>query len=292
MKYIALAFSDLHLSDTPYLCRSGEPDWMGYQRGLLRSILKIASRKQCPIVFAGDFFDRWKVSPALLNLSMRELMTGVHVYGIPGQHDLPEHRYTGLQETSFGSLVNAGMISCPPSGVMIGDYAVDFLPFGSEPSEWETPPDIVVLHDLVLKEDLQKNKKNLGRFRKKFKGSKLLICGDNHEGFYCKSPKPGYPDILNCGSSLRKTADQKDYQPKVYLITDRLRVEAVPLNISNEVFSTEHLKKNQKKFLAEAMQVVTAAADMDYPANLKKQMDAEKTPGFIRGIVTGVLNDC
>src|SRR4030042_1550393 len=95
-KVIALFCSDLHLSLTPPVFRSNEPDWLTAQQRPLDELRALQSKHQCPIFCAGDLFDKWYGGPKehaceLVNWAIKHMP---YMHCIPGQHDLPEHDLT------------------------------------------------------------------------------------------------------------------------------------------------------------------------------------------------------
>ena len=60
---IAILCSDVHLSDKPPVARSTEPNWMKAQEHVLVQVNDLAKTYSCPVVCAGDIFDKWDSSP-------------------------------------------------------------------------------------------------------------------------------------------------------------------------------------------------------------------------------------
>ncbi len=109
---IAILCSDLHLSHKPPLWRSAEPDWYAAQDRPLSQLRNLSSGLRVPVVIAGDIFDDgWRphrCPPELINFAMRALPAAC--YAIPGQHDLPYHRYEDRFKSAYWTLVEAKTI--------------------------------------------------------------------------------------------------------------------------------------------------------------------------------------
>ena len=80
--------SDWHLRETNPICRLDdfveETQWKK-----VNFISDLQKKYGCPVVHAGDLFDKWKPSPELLTKTMQHIPNDFHT--IYGQHDLPNH---------------------------------------------------------------------------------------------------------------------------------------------------------------------------------------------------------
>lgn len=106
---MAVLCGDLHLSEKAPVARWREKDeWYGAMARALDELSELSRSYASPIICAGDVFDRWKASPALIHFALTNLPVDMHC--IPGQHDLPYHSLENMNESAYGVLVKAGKI--------------------------------------------------------------------------------------------------------------------------------------------------------------------------------------
>ena len=107
---IAIEVADLHLSHRGPSNRTAKPDWYEIMAYYLDQLTALQIKyDHCPIVVAGDFLDHWNQPPELINFLIDELPE--NIYGIPGQHDLPNHSYDHIHRSAYWTLVEAGKIN-------------------------------------------------------------------------------------------------------------------------------------------------------------------------------------
>ena len=99
---IAIFAADLHLSLKAPIWRSTEQDWFEAMLRPLVELRTLATLHNCPIVYAGDIFDKWNSPPELINFAIEHLPKG---HAIPGQHDLPLHNYEDIRKSAYWTLV-------------------------------------------------------------------------------------------------------------------------------------------------------------------------------------------
>ena len=99
---IAVCCSDIHLSHRPPKLREAEPNWYAAQARVLSQVRAVVETHKCPLIVAGDVFDEgWrahKCPPELVNFAIRHLPV---CYAVPGQHDLPHHRYADVDKSAY-----------------------------------------------------------------------------------------------------------------------------------------------------------------------------------------------
>jgi hypothetical protein len=222
---IAVAAGDLHLSDSPPLFRSAEPDWFGAMERQLGELKRLAqSFGGVPLLVPGDVFHRWNPSPKLINFAMRHLP---FCYAVPGQHDLRHHSYADVKDTAYWTLVQAGKlfdlkpgVPQPVEGMLLWGF-----PWGSPPAP--RPPHaileglhVAVCHRYVWTESCSHPGADpaarLGAVRASLKGYDAAVFGDNHLGFV--SHRPGECTVVNCGGFMRRNSDQRGYRPSAWLL--------------------------------------------------------------------------
>lgn len=269
-KVIAIFLSDIHLSLNPPVWRSAEPDWMKAQARPLIEIQKLQKEENCPILCAGDINDRnkgiadgWNVPPELINWAMKHL-PGQHpeysrFYGIPGQHDTPNHRYEDIYRSAFQTLVNAKKIEElePEQETIISlydnliqdkfdDIRVFGFPFGFpiKPCPYTEGEKfcIAVVHDYIwipghsypdAPEERSLRKLHRNPEGGKFYGYNVVVYGDNHKGF---TTHAGKTTIFNCGTLMRRKSDEIDYKPQVGLLLESGEVISHYLDISKDKY--------------------------------------------------------
>ena len=240
-KIIAILCADLHLSPKPPIWRSAEPDWyeaMKRPLGELRGLhLKY---DECPILCAGDIFDKWNSPPELINFALEYLPD--QMYCIPGQHDLPDHNYHEIVRSAYWTLVKAGKIKNIKTDWRYDaqtGFAFRGFPFGSKlkPCTIEDSPlKIALIHEYrwikgssypgapvvdKLSEAISKH------------GYDVIVYGDNHKGFIYTA---GDTIVFNCGSLMRRHSDEIDYRPQVGLLLESGKVVPHFLDISADKY--------------------------------------------------------
>lgn len=240
--------SDIHLSHTPPVARAGEPDWYAAMGRQLDKMLDFCRAGGFPLFIAGDIFDRWTVPPELLNWTIKTIRRhGVVVYAIPGQHDLPNHSMGQIERSAYWTLMEAGVVKHLRNSVCIDGLTIHPFPWGSEikfPKEAEGTGHVALIHAYCWKTDCgypgAPEEARAGNFAKQLRGFSLAVFGDNHKPFQIKAVR-NRPALLNCGGFYRRKADEIDHQPCFYTVDDDCSVEAIPLDVSHDVISREHI---------------------------------------------------
>lgn len=271
---IAILTSDWHLCHRPPVARSAEPDWYAaMQRPLdqINALLDYHSKpgvgNDCILVIAGDIFDKSGAPPhtlpaELINWTLEQpVLRQRWVYAVPGNHDLPNHRYEDVYNSAYWTLVKAGRIdNLEPLGSNImrtvGQVRLNLVGFPCgipvEPCPEPLPGGInlAVVHSYIwTKEHKYKDapmEQRVAVYKQELGGYTCAVFGDNHKGFQAGN-------ILNCGSLMRRTIDQIHYQP----IVGRLW--------SDGTIDTYELDCSQDKFIDPdvAMEVIDKAAEVE-----------------------------
>lgn len=238
-KKVVLAFSaDWHLSLHPPLARSTEKDWLGVQYRYFCQIKKIVG--DTPLVVAGDVFDKPNPPIELVNFCIDEMPK---IYAIPGNHELPYHSYDYLECSAFATLAKAGVITMFERLELSNQVILHGFPFGTSLEPLKKPSsfhiDVAVVHEFVWTNSTgfpgAKDTSHLSKFREKADGYDLVIIGDNHKPFRATKQTPM---IVNCGSLFRRSIDQIDHTPMIWLLYSDNSVESVLLDTSGDVFFT------------------------------------------------------
>jgi DNA repair exonuclease SbcCD nuclease subunit len=234
---LAVCCSDIHLSHRPPLFRSAEPDWYAAMARTLDELSLFGTMYNCPIVVAGDIFDKWNPPPELINFAIKHLPK---CFAVPGQHDLPNHNYDERTRSAYWTLVEAGVVENlhPGSAYPNDQLVLHGFPWGFD----ITPPmekahslsiNLAVIHRYVWSRKLNTGypgapEEALGnRMISKLKGYDAAIFGDNHRGFEISQ------GIMNCGALIRRKSDEADYVPCVSLLKvaakGEIDIQRVPL---------------------------------------------------------------
>ena len=257
---LAILLADIHLSLKPPLWRSAESDWLSAQARPLEEVRGLQEKYKCPVICAGDIFDRnkkiadgWNAPPELINFAIAYLPD--NMYAIPGQHDLPNHQYQDVHRSAYWTLVEAGKIAniSPRDIIMAGPrldlsgfppgYEIELLAKASEKDRIS----IAVIHDYVWIEGhsypkapddklIQGRKLHNKIYKGKYFGYDVVVYGDNHKGFVRRI---GETAIFNCGTLMRRKSDEIDYKPQVGLLMSDGSVVPHYLDISQDKYITE-----------------------------------------------------
>ena len=243
---VAVLVSDLHLSHKAPVARSAEPDWYGAMGGYLRQLRDLArggpsSPGEIPVVCAGDVFDKWNPPPELINSAIANLPT---LHAVPGQHDLPNHRYEDKERSAYWTLKEAGKIIdlVPDSPADVpGRIPIRLhgFPWGFPVKPLENPCDfaleVAVIHDYLWVSRTgyvgAPKEKRLKNRRGQFQGYDVAVVGDNHTHFHALS---GDCQVWNNGGFMRRKSDERGRIPCVGLLYADGTVERRLLDVSGD----------------------------------------------------------
>lgn len=260
-KPTAIVFSDPHLRDTQPVCRTD--DFWQTQKGKFMW-LQVLHKKvglSVPMICAGDVFHEWKTSPKLIDMALDYLPK--NLISVPGQHDMPSHKYDLLNEAGYGIINKVDKIS-NPMGVHNGSYVLGkkmgeqivmrvwFFPYGSELHSINPDPphlDIAVVHHFVYKgrKPFPGQLTGVKSLLQKLKGYQLVITGDNHQPFTYRTDDQL---LINPGCFSRQKADEAKIEPRVYLWyaeDNSFDIQYVPTEPADKVISRKHLEQIEYK---------------------------------------------
>lgn len=239
-RIIALFMSDPHLSLTPPIWRSAEPDWLAAQARPFEELDGLEQRYACPVFCAGDIFDKWSVYPEIINFALEHLPV---IYGIPGQHDLPNHNEDEIQKSAYWTLVQAGkVIPLHPDflhSYQFGSnwYANGFA-FGSKINPGKSSRDlrhIAIIHQYNCTKHTSYPGAPIESFvsksRKEFEGYEIVVCGDNHQTFECRIGKTLF---WNSGCFIQRHSNEADYKPRIGMLTEDGKIISHYLDTSKD----------------------------------------------------------
>lgn len=268
-RVLAICLADIHLSLKPPIWRSAEDDWLEVQARVLNEVSVLqGDLEDCPIICAGDIFDRnkkiadgWNAPAELINFAIEHLPD--NMYAIPGQHDLPNHQYSDIQRSAYWTLVEADKIKhIDPDGLPDGIIIINnhLALYGFPPGFEIEPPEqnhaivkdrlvIAVVHNYVWMKGYSypdaPDEKRLSQFKynskaDKFYGYDVVVYGDNHKGF---TTYGGKTTIFNCGTLMRRKSDEIDYKPQVGLLLEDGTVVPHYLDTSED----KYIEKEQER---------------------------------------------
>lgn len=236
-KPILIACGDLHLCESAPALRSTEPDWFAAQARQLRWLKELGQSYGCPIVIAGDIFDKAVGTSRLVNFAIDE---SPKAYAISGNHDQPYHNLEKLSQSSYGNLTRAGIL------LDIGEVttfstddhktvALHGFPFGTDfkPCSKAADIDVAVVHHLIWKGESPYSRIapefHFSLVKDQLPGYDFYIFGDNHETILDGN-------LVNCGTFYRRARGQESFSPVVALLNES-GFELRPVPVSEDLFS-------------------------------------------------------
>jgi hypothetical protein len=207
-----------------------------------------------PICCAGDVFHKWNSSAELINFLITNLP---EMYAIPGQHDLPHHRYADIRKSAYWTLVKANKIydihwthPQPVNGVYLWG-----VPWGEEIPKIDINEkkrqkrkhlDLAVVHRYLYTDETgfpgAPPENHINTTKKELNGYDAAVFGDNHVGFLAEGIGE-CPSILNCGGFMRRNSDQMDYRPHIAILYENGKIIRYPLDTSKDVFIDRTIAK-------------------------------------------------
>lgn len=305
-KVLAVLLSDIHLDHTPPVWRSAEPDWYAAMERPLRQVYNLCGEHKCPAVVAGDIFHKWNQPPEMINWAIRRMrLSDFGVYAIPGQHDLPHHRYQDIHKSAYWTLVMAGTVE----DLGAGEYRAHSEELVLHSFPWGTPvtpmegvfgrfynraTHLAVIHEYCWTEGQSfpgcREDQHWKQHEKNLKGFDAAVFGDNHRGFLRGK-------ILNSGGLMRRHADEINYSPHVGLLYPGGKIRAVTLDTSEDKFLATDDKspahKEASVVLAAFLTTLSQLKDQltDFAEACNRWMDKNKTDMEVRKIVLTSLEE-
>lgn len=269
---IAVVASDLHLSHTPPIARTVEPNWYDAMDRALLELIETADYFDVPILLAGDIFDHWKQPPELINHLIEILTYDNPILAIPGQHDMPFHSMQDLHKSAYMTLCKTGNITNVPkpyrwytSGTA-RPVEIHPFPYGASLEPLQERKKGVLYIALVHHYCWKPGYNHAGaepfnhyaNFFRYLKGYNTIITGDNHKPFEEEAGSL----LFNCGTLMRRKADEVNYTPRIGLLHEDGGMTSVELNSSKE-----------EKFLQE-----------DQLEDLRSRVDLEQFANFLQDL--------
>lgn len=299
----AILASDIHLQAKAPVARSTEPDWFEAMARPLREIEDLKDRYKCPVLYAGDIFDRWNAAPEVINFALQNLPQG---YAIPGQHDLPNHNYDDIKRSAYWTLVESGKIEdIPPSAhptlIRDGLYAYGF-PWGFKPVPKQRETDglcVALVHQFIWTTKATgytgaTQESRIGASMASLAGYDAVAFGDNHKGFITRPTASG-PAVCNCGGMMRRKTDERDAQPGVGLLWSDGTVTRHYFDTTADRFiqltaETEAVEKllDMTDFVI-GLRELSGDDALDFETALRQFLDTNKTAKRVRDIILDTI---
>jgi len=233
-KPILITTSDWHLRSTVPVSRLAKC-WYSVMESRIEQLKH--KYPDVPIAIAGDLFDRPDPPSSLVSWAI-SILQGMEIYAIPGQHDLPYHRYQARDEGAYGALIKAGTIKDLPAyqwtvvGNMSAAVAMYSMPWEHyappKESALEGPFRLALMHKYLWTDasnayvgaDQDTHVVGMTEHLKQFD---LIAVGDNHIPW--KVPK-----IVNHGSLFSMTSAQVGHVPLIGIVYEdgTYKVEPFP----------------------------------------------------------------
>lgn len=308
-KASAILTSDWHLMEKVPACRTD--NFLKAQDDKVYSIDQLQREHNCPILNAGDLFDKGNPSHELIEWLLRTLPNEMYV--VPGQHDLWHHRMDSLNKSGLGVVGTAGRVKVVSdrfvlvksqkevfTAVIGFGWGKTLLPLAESVSRKEmvrleegfegSVRKVALCHTLAYENKPWPDAPLSGNAKAimdKLEGFDLIVTGDNHKPFIVKK---GEQLLVNPGSLMRLSADQIDHKPRIYLwFADTNEVEPVYLPIQRGAVSREHIEIAEKR--DKRMEAFVKRLDGDFSVelsfeeNLKKHFQANRTSQSVKDLV-------
>jgi len=266
----ALLCADLHIREDQPVCRVD--NYFQAQEKKIKFILNKADEYNCPVLCAGDFFDKAKSSKWLEIYIINLFGKGRRFYVIPGNHDLPTHSLEKLNESSLGILQAAKVIKI--FKVPLGDYFSVLEQIGNEKVK------IKITHKMIEKCN---SKVELSTQQ----DTNLILSGDNHLTFIQKTTNQL---LVNPGSMMRMSADQILHIPCVFLYyANTNTVKPVHIPIEKDVVVREHIeiKKEYDERMKSYIEKMNDDIELSlcFKNNIKNYMNNNKIKNSVKNII-------
>jgi len=277
-KVDAILVADLHLTETPPASRID--DYLEAQANKLHFLKALQNQYNCPILCAGDIFDKWRVSTWFCSWVYQNLPAGILT--IQGNHDLPMHSLDQYPKSALSLLEMVGhVIILSEMSYIVNGLEIVGVPFGK--LEGFTPNKktsgikrkILLLHELVWpknRPDWASNSYVAQELLDRFEGDfDLIVTGDNHESFTAKTKKSL---LVNPGGMMRSSADQIENKPKCYLYhADLNEVSPVEFPIQQGVHSREHIDPKKERDERIAAYIERMSTDWRVGLSFRKNLE-------------------
>lgn len=306
-RILAVCSSDWHLWHKAPVSRVAEPDWYAAMARPLREIRQLMTKYQCPLICAGDVFDRYDPPPELINFALSEIP--YPCFAVPGQHDLPYHRLDLIKRSGYQTLVQCGRVRdlAPDDVTSTNELVMKGFPWGTPLTKCarqhtlETRPRIAVVHAYVWTKTTghvgATEDTRCAERRRLLEGFDSLIFGDNHTPFDLKPIDGGkgyYGTVCNCGTLIRRKQDERKHKPSVGLLHQDGSITRHFLDCSQDKFSDALPHKRRVELEAEELLEELAKlgdSGLDFREAVMRRLDEVKVSRGVREAVLRALGE-
>lgn len=232
-KVDAILTGDWHLRDDAPICRTD--NFQEAQWKKVEFVSELQRKHQCVVHHAGDLFDYWKPSPALLSACILNLPDSFQT--ILGNHDIPQHNLDLAWKCGVHTLAVAERV------ILLNGYH-----WGQTLSPGDESHRMALWHTMTWKGKkpwpgiIDKPAKEI---LKEYPQYDLILTGHNHKRFV---EELDGRLLVNPGALTRQTADQEDHVPGVYLwYAEDNTIEEVILPHEKGVISREHIARVEQR---------------------------------------------
>lgn len=288
---VSILTADWHFSDQAPAFRARESDWYDAMRRSFGQVTDLACELKCPVVLAGDVFNHWRAPPSLINLAI-EVLRKAQVYVVRGQHDLPNHSHTLIKRSAYWTLVKARAVTELLHGkpVGVGPFQLWGFSWGKRmipPASHSLCKNVAVVHKYVWTDGtgFPGAPKESKLTTEGETGYDVVVYGDNHTPFELQDGKGCLH--FNCGSLMRRTADQKQHKPSAGILYDDGHVERFYLNCGADVCEEQERPRALFSFGGKA----DKKRVLDFEAELFREAEKRKEGKGVVTLLTEALDD-
>lgn len=271
----AILCSDIHLREDQPICRLDE--FWEVQTRKIQWLYDLQEKYDCPVIDAGDLFDKWKPSYYLLRWAILNLPN--QFITVWGNHNLPYHSMDLYEKSGLGVMHASGAIKVLRGNAAydIGTMTIHAFPWGAppEPAKRSGNFNVALMHIMTYNSRRlpYPGCKDLSAMDllDKMDGYDLIVTGHNHKSFVVDD---GKCLLVNPGSLTRQTVDQIDHEPCAYLwYADERRVEPVYVPIEQNVITREHITKEEER--ENRFEAFVERANNDFELSLSYEKNLE-----------------
>lgn len=262
----------------------------------LGQLTDLQDKFDCPVVCAGDIFDKWNSPPELINFALKYLP---FMYAVYGQHDLPFHNPKLLKRSAFWTLVTAGKVNLlrPNKPREVGPIRLHGFPWGSELKPLERGHDLLievaVIHHYVWSQKYNcylgaRGEDYVGKMRKHLKGYDVCHFGDNHKFLQVQT-------VFNPGTFIRRKLDERGHTPCVGLLYSDGEVGAVAFDTRTDQFlepADLPLTSNDigmEGFIEELLDLADGA--VNFAESVKRILNRDKVPDRVKRLILSAMGE-
>lgn len=255
-KATAILTADIELRSFQPTCRTDD-HWQAQEKKI-KWLRRLAKRHDCPILDAGDLFDKkYKSHPSHELLCWAIANLPRPFYTIPGNHDLPGKSIENYSNSAMAVLEKAQVVISPKEITQLlwieqSPYVRLYsYPWGVDFKEEKVEKgyfNIALVHAMVY-EEFEPFPGCVGYSAKELMALlpdfDLIVSGHNHQTFVQEEQGR---ILVNPGSLMRNDADQIDHKPCVFLwYVEDNTVEKVFVPIEEGVISRDHIDIKKEK---------------------------------------------